>query len=790
MNLSKAKSLDYVKTRVNLFRIPDFIYFDVTSFIDDPESILEMILKHFHEGFLIIRSSAADEDGALNSSAGEYESVLNVPADKKDLIKKAIEVVLSSYEIKGINKNDEIIIQKMITNSMMSGVIFTYDLNTGAPYYVVNYDDESGLTDTVTSGNGEYANRTLYVHRNSIKSMRSDRFKKLLASVQELEEIMNDKFLDIEFAIDKNLTPILFQVRAITNQANWLSDDRKNFDSVLNGVKLFIANRFNKISGVFGKTTIFGQMPDWNPVEMIGTRPRVLALSLYQKLITDSAWSVARKQMGYKIPTGQPLMVVLAAQPFIDVRLSFNSFLPRKLPSNISNKLIDCWVDRLQLFPEFHDKVEFEVAITSFCFDVDNRINDIIGNTLTLSEKKLFKKLLSAQTMDLIKGNGSGSLHKALEKIDSLDKINFEYRESSKQYDLINLFAMIENCINLGTVPFSILARHGFIGRAILLSLKAKGVISDAEVGQIQSSVQTVASDLVNDMKSFQLGNLSNKDFMSKYGHLRPGTYDITSQRYDQMTDLVGSIKDSNETQLKSTKFKFSSLQSNKINALLKKEGFEEIDSTQILNYIHNSIEGREYGKFVFTNTLSNILELIAKFGSNIGLNRNEMSNIPIEVLLQSAKSSNKDTMEVFLKAVSMKEQESHSSSYGVRLPQLLFDEAGVHVVPFQVSHPNFITDKIISAKCISLKGQISEVLLSGKIVLIEGADPGFDWIFTQNIAGLITKYGGANSHMAIRCAEFGIPAAIGCGEQIFDRAINSNKLNLDCLAGIINRVH
>ena len=58
---------------------------------------------------------------------------------------------------------------------------------------------------------------------------------------------------------------------------------------------------------------------------------------------------------------------------------------------------------------------------------------------------------------------------------------------------------------------------------------------------------------------------------------------------------------------------------------------------------------------------------------------------------------------------------------------------------------------------------------------MIENADPGFDWIFSQNILALITKYGGANSHMAIRCNEFGIPAAIGCGEQRFE-AIKSSK--------------
>ena len=66
----------------------------------------------------------------------------------------------------------------------------------------------------------------------------------------------------------------------------------------------------------------------------------------------------------------------------------------------------------------------------------------------------------------------------------------------------------------------------------------------------------------------------------------------------------------------------------------------------------------------------------------------------------------------------------------------------------------------------------MNSIPLCDKIVIIEGADPGFDWIFSQKIAGLITKYGGANSHMAIRCAEFSIPAAIGCGEQPFEKII------------------
>jgi phosphoenolpyruvate-protein kinase (PTS system EI component) len=64
---------------------------------------------------------------------------------------------------------------------------------------------------------------------------------------------------------------------------------------------------------------------------------------------------------------------------------------------------------------------------------------------------------------------------------------------------------------------------------------------------------------------------------------------------------------------------------------------------------------------------------------------------------------------------------------------------------------------------------------------VIESADPGYDWIFAQSIAGLITCYGGANSHMAVRCRELNIPAAIGVGVELFNSIKNSNLVYLDC---------
>ena len=71
---------------------------------------------------------------------------------------------------------------------------------------------------------------------------------------------------------------------------------------------------------------------------------------------------------------------------------------------------------------------------------------------------------------------------------------------------------------------------------------------------------------------------------------------------------------------------------------------------------------------------------------------------------------------------------------------------------------------------------------LNGKIILIENADPGFDWIFTKRIKGFVTQYGGSNSHMAIRAAELNIPAVIGCGQKKFEELKASSDIEIDTL--------
>ena len=68
------------------------------------------------------------------------------------------------------------------------------------------------------------------------------------------------------------------------------------------------------------------------------------------------------------------------------------------------------------------------------------------------------------------------------------------------------------------------------------------------------------------------------------------------------------------------------------------------------------------------------------------------------------------------------------------------------------------------------------KINMDNKIVLIENADPGYDFIFSHKILGLVTKFG-YEFHMAIRCSENNIQAAIGVGEKLFNLLSKDKKI-------------
>ena len=266
---------------------------------------------------------------------------------------------------------------------------------------------------------------------------------------------------------------------------------------------------------------------------------------------------------------------------------------------------------------------------------------------------------------------------------------------------------------------------------------------------------------------------------MTEYGHLRPGTYDITSKRYDQIKNFYFKI---DRKKIKKDKLKLSDKQKKIINKLLEKNEFKNIDSKKLFDYIGNSISLREYGKFIFTKYLSLILEIIANYGSKNKLKRDELTNLNIKNFLNKNLYKNIKKLKILSKNNKIKYEKNQI----VKLPLLIPDISRTRIIPFQVSSPNFITQKKAQGQKL-FNPNIKKIKeLSNRIILIENADPGFDWIFSANILALVTKYGGINSHMSIRCAELGIPAAIGCGDQIFSELLKKKSIYLDCSSSAI----
>ncbi|NMH59638.1 pyruvate, phosphate dikinase [Alteromonas sp. MYP5] len=777
---TKAETLARLRSKLKMSSVLPSYFFTIDEWNVKKEQILQEIVDFGAAQPLIIRSSSQYEDGKQESMAGAFESCLNIPSQDKALLLKSIENVISSYGENG-RSNDQVLIQPMLDNVDISGVIMTHDMELGAPYYVVNYDDESGLTDTITGGVG--IQKTVLIYRKTeLEYIRSKRIKKVIEATKELESFCGNLPLDIEFVLSQGGTVYILQVRQISLANTWHPVTERRVARKLGYIREFIAQRNKPRLGIYGRKTLLGVMPDWNPAEIIGTSPSPLAASLYRFLITRDVWREARQQMGYYNPQNEELMTLIDHHPYIDVRNSFNSFLPAKLPEKIKHKLVNAWIDRLTANPELHDKVEFAVAQTcvDFAFDLD--YEERYSGLLDKVELAEFRMHLWQLTKDCLQpGEGNNSLTSALAMINKLESLDGRQMLNGETDNLERATQLLYQCRQLGTKAFSIIARHAFIAESFLHSASKLNVLSSARIQEFKSSLQTITSNLTSDYNAVCTGELPASTFLHQFGHLRPGTYDITSLRYDEWVDLFSTVSGELKPISESREFQLTPEEKNGLNNLLSKNLYE-IDAEQLIQYARTAIVNREHSKFVFTRSLSNALSELTLWGADVGLAKEDIAFLDIESILNLRLSPALEDLDRIMLDQAAETKRSLQAARSLKLSHIISGVDDVYVVPIHRSMPNFITQFRVEGMVILLKQDTPvHTDLAGCIVCIENADPGYDWIFTKNIAALVTKFGGVNSHMAIRCAEFAIPAAIGCGEQVFNRIISNGRAILNC---------
>jgi glutamine kinase len=759
---NKADTLINLKKNKIKFLIPRTKVYTVPNWKRNKEKIATEIGKYFKKK-IIIRSSSYNEDSEFASSAGKYLTIPNIkPRNKKDL-KNGINKVINSYRKNSLSRS-KILIQEQIIKVSMSGVIFTHELETGAPYYVINYDDKTKKTNTVTSGADKESNKKLIVYREGLDSLRSKRFVKLINATIDLEKKVNNKFLDIEFAIDQKLNIYLLQVRRIVKTKNniFLKDNSK-ICSLIKKTRTSLNNIYKK------NFTVLGQMPDWNPAEIIGKNPDYLAVSLYKKIITDKNWLIARSQMGYKNFKSPPLMQILAGKPYIDTSLSFKSFLPSGLNSSASKKILNHWLQFLKKNPHKHDKIEFDVAITCFTFDINDKIKKLLPKSLSKNDIKQFVNLNKKNFYFYFNKKCKSNISNIQNRINNLklEQEKFKIHNSSKKI-FFEIKKTMKDCINLGAIPFAQSARHAFIAKSILKSMSSKKIITAGKIKKFESSLETITRYFLEDINNVVKKKISKSFFFKKYGHLRPGTYNLLSKNYKETKQFEFKKQKLIKSNSKSI---FSGNDLKKIDQVLKSNHMTNITAKDLLNYISFFITFREYSKFIFTKNVNFILELLKTIGRKKNIDENDLIFLKYNEIINYKKNH---------KTLINRRKTEYYYNLKIKLPEVIVDDSGIDVIPYMFNVPNFITNFRVRAPINFINNKINNKL-KNTIILIVNADPGFDWIFTKNIKGLITQYGGANSHMAIRCAELGIPAAIGCGEKKFEELKSAKFVELDC---------
>ena len=756
---TKAGTLQRLIGNIQSARIAPLVAFSVAEWQADRALCIGKVRPGIGNGPWIVRSSCQREDSLTESNAGAF---LSLPDISSSSLENAVSRVIESYV--ELTPLDEVLVQPMLEHVLRSGVAFSHDPNTCAPYRVINWS-EGGDTSAVTGGVG---GRTWqYAAHSPVPP--APIFAGVISLLDELLGLFGGVPIDCEFAVtSENGTEVLWLLQARPLVLPHVPETAEAQSIRLQCIQDKVARGMAPHPFLMGRSTVYGVMPDWNPAEIVGIRPKPLALSLYRELITDAIWAYQRHNYGYRNLRSFPLMPHFFGLPYIDVRLSFNSFVPADLDEELAGRLVDYYIDRLVNQPTLHDKVEFEIVFSCYTLDLPKRLECLIEAGFTKSECDAIADSLRRLTNRIVHTK-EGLWQGDAGKLDIL-KNRREELLASKVDPIERIYWLLEDAKRYGTLPFAGLARAGFIAVQMLKSLVSVGVFSQSDYDFFIGSVSTVSGQLSHDRE-----NLDRTSFLAKYGHLRPGTYDILSPRYDEAPELYFNWNQQVSEPAPAAPFSVTLPQMREVVKLLEEHGLQP-DAVGLFDFLQSGIELRELSKFHFTRNLSDVLSLIAECGAEWGFTREDMAYCDISAFKELHVSAANPT-DILSRSIEQGKAR-YAETLKVSLPPLIAKPTDIWAFEWPETQPNYITQKQVTALVTSSDERES---LAGSIVCIPSADPGFDWLFAYPIAGLITAWGGANSHMAIRSCELGIPAVIGAGEVLYRRWSSSQRLHMDC---------
>ena len=727
---NKAKNLEYVAKNTDI-EIPYF----KEIYLNDLNNI-ENIVDSFSQK-IMIRSNSSSEDKEYSSSAGKYLSIGPIERNDLETIKKSWEMVVGSYEEQD---NQSAIFQNYIENAKSVSVLTSYKVGSDSAYrtFSTYYGSE---TDAITSGKYSEINN-FFMHRSfDILPKKYEKYNVYLKIITQLEDLFKNKQLDIEMVLDKNNSPQLLQVRPLMGKKlnkESIFDEKDVIDRNLKNYK-----KLNKTTADrFGTNQIYSNMSDMNPAEMIGKKPDNIAFGLYKFMFTDTTWNIQRGEFGYRKYSGGKLMELFNNVAYINVNHSLNSFLTRNLQKESCEEIINYQLNKLKENPHLHDSIEFDISRSSYVFDTVEEFSKEYKNIISPSEIiKWHNDLIQIDTQNKY----------TLEKNKKIILSTFSKLDKSFEYSKKENIKLIRDTMAL---PFTHHSRLGFVYFAQLNSLLEKEVISEDQKKLLLLSVNSISTKMKADAYEVKIGKKTLEGFLDVYGHIRAGNYNLLSSNLKNDLNFTESLINNSQQPLEDN--------------ILPKDIYTNIEEYFTINEIplkasawidmfQEGISTRENSKFYYTKGIDGILNEVGEKNTS---DRELFDLLDIEF-------NEENTSDMRLKNVLM--------------PDLITSNEDFYFYEEMSKNGNYIGQGTVIGDVLLIENEANRPNnLENKIVVIPAADPGWDWIFNYKIKSLVTKYGGPNSHMAIRCAEHNIPAILGVGENNFTVISNSKSLKID----------
>jgi len=734
--------------------VPEFLTLPCTQLHKQLDGFVQQVMQLGGSSYAV-RSDAWLEDQAEGSQAGHFLTLLDVSADH---LKSSIQQVAQSLPGHPL---DQVMVQCMVSTVALAGVASTHRISDGAPWYCIEL--AAGDSAAVTAGRAQgrmygvaRAQASLCLRKGELEPQ----VALPLALLLELEAIRPGCAFEIEFV----LTPSqeqwqlhLLQCRPIAAQACWPLQSTGITTCSL--PSLAALQQADLCAQVLGSSTLYTLMSDWNPAELIGSHPRPLALSLFQALIARGTWWQARERLGYA-PAPQldvALLRPLAGRPWVDLRRSANSLIPAGVPGTIVTRLVDLWLARLRSQPHLHDKVEFNLFRTVRDFLPLSEVQAQYGEGLDHREVTVWEDHLGKLGRGLLNTTADNPLALHVARIKAALRTPLQGRPWP---------ALLQHSRNTA-LAFAVLARIAFVAQSLLRSAVDRGALDDQRATALKIAARSTPLTCVDETSTHSWSTL--------HGGMRAGSFDITQPTWAEQSHLLRV----SET-VAPAQFVLHDVEARGLMQLLAESGYL-LSPTQWVQFVQQATRWREWGKFALNRQLSALLDGIALELGAAGIEREQASWLTLEHI-QTGLALPLGAREQYWLEVVRAAKALHAREAQVLVSPLLCRESDRYHADSLGLMPNFIGHQVAEGKVVLLDDRMPRVAdrLNQAIVVLSQADPGYDWLFQHPIRGLITAWGGANSHMGIRCAEFGLSAAMGCGEAVLRQASRAQHARID----------